>query len=428
MLLPHESFSVICALSVGLGIYCEKQFNIQATISLLITSLIIVASLGLSAYYLPDLFFIDIIDNIRAIPFADVFLSYMLGILLYAGSVHVDTKFVKSAGLEIVSLAIVATLGSILLIAIAMHSVSIVLGIHLNWIDCLVFGSIISPTDPIAVLGLLKQLKAPQKLSTIIAGESLFNDGVGIVAFSVLTSAKMEVIDLSILSIISTFMKMAIGGILLGILAYFSLKVLFRSIDLSITQKILCTITYTISGYEICEVLGVSGALYVVILGLSTSHLISNFKDKEQILLFWAVIDEFLNSILFIMIGTLAIGLHFTGTLGYLAVSSILIVLIARFICVNLNLSIVHLYKPQPKYLGSLITWSGLRGGLAIALALCVPQTDIEAYRTILLLTYANVIFSVIIQGITSENLLKWYLKIHQPVKSNAGFNQEGVN
>jgi len=407
MLYLHEILSVLCALSVGLGILFEKKLKIQPTIALLITSTIITQA----SYFVNNDTLKVISSEIFNLPFDEIFLSYMLGLLLFAGAVHVKLDNIKKLFFEISVLAFISTIMSIGIVGVLIHLLAQYLGISLPWIDCLIFGAIISPTDPIAIFGLLKELKAPDQLTTIIAGESLFNDGVGIVIFNALCAMKIGLSSPTLLSISSDFIIVGAGGICFGLMAYWLLKKIFQN-PLTFAQKIMLMISFIICGYEITEIIHISGALFVVTLGLATNNLIINSTDKRIIFAFWEVIDEFLNLILFLLMGFVAIkisnDLHDLEI--YFGLCSIPLVILTRLICVKGALYTTSFFKKQPKNLDIIICWTGLRGALAIALALSAPRTDLNLYHTLLVATYINVLFSVIIQGLTSKSLLKWYL------------------
>ena len=407
MLHIHELFSIICALSVGLGILFEKKLSIQPTVALLMTSTIITAGI----YYSNIAFLEPLSLQILHLPFGEIFLSYMLGLLLFAGAVHVKVDNIIKVRYEIALLALFSTLLSIGLIGAFIHVLSSLIFIPFEWIDCFIFGAIISPTDPIAVLGLLKELKAPEKLTTLIAGESLFNDGIGIVVFNTLCAVKWGISSPSTFTILHSFVTMSAGGIGLGLISYWLLKLIFKH-PMTFTQKIMLMIAFVVCGYEVAELIHISGALFVVTLGLSTNHLIKKNADKLIIFSFWEVIDEFLNLILFLMMGvvTLQISDQIQMNEIYFGILSIPLVILARWMSVKMAMKIASTQKKLPKNLDIVISWAGLRGALAVALALSSPNLDSNIYHTLLVITHTNVMFSVIIQGLTSKPLLKWYI------------------
>ena len=391
----HELFSLICALSVILGIIGEKRFKLQPTITLLIISFLI----ALFCKYTPlanTASFQVLITSIQTIHFNEIFLSYMLGLMLYAGAIHINTQEFIKRRWEISVLALSATLLSIISIGAGVFYLSEYLNYDLDLLECMLFGAIISPTDPIAVLGLMKELKAPKDLSTIIAGESLFNDGIGIVAFTVLVSAKLGHIDLTLWSFIKSFIVMSLGGVLLGAIISYLTHILFERCYFSTSQKIMITIAQIIGGYEICEALHISGALYAVVLGIANGYMLSK-REENQVMQFWDIIDEFLNLVLFLLIGFEVLSLDFNPQDILFGTLTIFIVLGCRFLLVNANINILHLFKTQPKHIGHVISWAGLRGGLAVALAISLPITEAKDNK-ILLITYIVVLFSVIVQ------------------------------
>lgn len=336
-------------------------------------------------------------------------LDIMLGYLLFAGSLHTHWNHIKKYLTQITLFAIGGVILSTIIIAGLLYSICYLLHIEISFIYCLLFGALISPTDPIAVLGILTKANVPEKIESIIVGESLFNDGIGVVVFIALLetlqtgSATIDYAHFGLL-----FLQEAVGGIAFGLALGFVLHKLLKSIDHYETE-VLLTIAFVMAGYSLCLYFHLSGALAMVVMGL----LVGNYKQAQAmsdqthqyVHKFWELIDIILNAILFIVIALVLVVIDFNSTYLILGLISIFIVLISRVIVVYLP----GLFFPKTidlnKKEARLIVWGGLRGGLSIALVLSLPYG--EPRNILLIATYSCVLFSILVQGLTIEKLAK---------------------
>jgi len=335
----------------------------------------------------------------------------MLSALLFAGALHVHLEELNKQKWVVAILASVGVLASTFMIGFASYEIFALLGLDIPLIYCLLFGSLISPTDPIAVMGILKTIGAPKSLETKIAGESLFNDGVAIVIFLVLLSfagAGHGDSDMNASGIALLFAQEALGGALFGFIIGYITYHMLSSID-NYQVEILLTLALVLGGYALASALHISGPIAVVVAGLLIGNKGRKFamSDKTRLHLdnFWELIDEILNAILFVLIGLEVLLLSFEIQYLWAGLIMIPITLLARFISVGTPVAIMKLRKSFSPRIIRILTWGGLRGGISIALVLSLPAS--EHREALLVITYIIVIFSIIVQGLTIEKLIK---------------------
>jgi CPA1 family monovalent cation:H+ antiporter len=347
-------------------------------------------------------------ELITSIDFSEVLMQFMLSFLLFAGALHVDLQQLRRVAWQVGALALVGTAASTLIIGFGSWQLLSLLGIAIPLAYCLLFGALISPTDPIAVLGLLKSANVPQSVEAIIAGESLFNDGVGVVLFALLLEMLQTGAAPTLGAGLELFAREALGGVLYGlVVGYFVYRVL-RTIDAP-QVEILITIATVVGGYALAHALHVSGPLAMVAIGLFIGNEGRAFAMSEdtrnRLDLFWQLLDEILNGVLFVLIG-----LEFTvivfppGT--FVAVVPVLaLCLLARYLVVGLPTTVGRRWFALPARSGLLLTWGGVRGGISVALALSMPPGPDR--NLILMLTYSVVVFSILVQGLTVGRLAR---------------------
>jgi CPA1 family monovalent cation:H+ antiporter len=358
-------------------------------------------------------------DFLASIDFNEALMHGMLGFLLFAGALHIDLGDLAREKWVIALLATVGVVISTVLVGLMTWGIARAVGIDLQLIHCLLFGALISPTDPIAVLGLLEEMGAPPGLATRIAGESLFNDGVGVVVFLSL----MGVAGLSgghgeagAGEVVRLFLGEAVGGVVfgfvIGVVAYWLLK----SID-SYPVEILISLALVTGGYALAEVLHVSAPIAMVVAGLLIGNHGRSFAmssaTRENLDTFWELVDEILNAVLFVLIGLEVLVLSFQGSYLVAGLLAIPATLLARLVAVGvpvLGLRAVREFMPHTV---KAMTWSGLRGGISVALALGLGQALGAEYpvarELILVMTYVVVVFSVVVQGLTiSRQIERW--------------------
>lgn len=318
---------------------------------------------------------------------------------------------------EITILALGATLFSTAFVGIALWYLCQLIGLPFDFIYCLLFGALISPTDPIAVLAIVKKLQAPKRIAIQIEGESLFNDGFGLIIFMTIFSIAFATGEPTVSSVSMLFLHEAIGGILYGLVLGFFFHCLISATD-DHAMELLLTVGIPTGGYVFAQMIGVSGPLSMVVAGIMIGNWtrIKGFskESKAQLDHFWELVDEFLNGILFLLIGLSMLQFTFHIEDVLVVLIAIPIVLVARYLSVKLSyisFSCCRVYNP---YSVSILTWGGLRGGLALAMAMAIPSgimvlpdKNIDVREIILVMTYAVVFFSILIQGSTIIPLIE---------------------
>ena len=340
----------------------------------------IIASLGVAGlgFFSPD-FFKKITDIIRTIDFHTALMKVMLSFLLFAGAIHIKSYELKKERTPIIVFSTIGVLLSTFIVGGLVYLVSGWFGMSINFIYCLLFGSLISPTDPIAVLGILKQSNIPSTLETKITGESLFNDGVAIVVFITISDIINSGIEnITFINVGWLFLKEVGGGIVFGLLLGYAGFWILRSID-NYVIEVLITLAIVMGGYLLADNLHISGPLAMVVAGIITgnksraegmSDVTRDYLDK-----FWEMIDEVFNAILFLLIGFEMLIISFNITLFWLGCTTIVIVLLARYISVAVPISILKHKNTFEKNAIPILTWGGLRGGISVALALSLPTS-----------------------------------------------------
>jgi len=345
---------------------------------------------------------------LESIDFNKTLLHGMLSFLLFAGALHVNLNDLRKQKWIILSLATVGVCISTFLVGTATYYLLEILSCHLPYIYCLLFGALISPTDPIAVMATVKRLGVSKELETTIAGESLFNDGVGVVVFMVLLMLLQTPDQIDAVHIAVLFAEEALGGIVfglvLGALGYY----LLNTID-NYKVEVLITLALVMGGYGLALYLHTSGPIAVVVAGLITGsvlrkHAMSD-RTRRSVDVFWELIDEILNVILFALIGLEMLIIPFEGQWFIAGLSLIVVVVSVRVISVGVPIRLIGLKKAVAPHLVKILTWGGLRGGISVALALSLPAGEFR--DLVLFITYIIVVFSIVVQGLTIGPLIK---------------------
>jgi len=352
-----------------------------------------------------------IISYVSGIDFNIALMHGMLSFLLFAGALHVNLDDLYAQGALISVLATIGVVTSTFLFGSAFYGLTKVLGLELDYIYCLLFGSLISPTDPISVLGILKEAKAPKSLETKICGESLFNDGVGVVVFIVILQLATSSSSLTPSSVLFLFAEEALGGVLFGLLLGWTFYKLLKSVD-DYALEIMLTISLVMGGYSLATYFHLSGPLAMVVAGLFIGNHGKRFAMSDtthtKLFSFWELIDEFLNAVLFVLIGIVILQVSIDLTFIAAGVISIPIVLIVRFVSISIPIKFFKMKKTFTNGVEKIMTWGGLRGGISIALALSLPDSiPSETKNIILTATYIIVIFSIVVQGLTIKSLIQ---------------------
>jgi CPA1 family monovalent cation:H+ antiporter len=339
---------------------------------------------------------------LRSIDFSDVLMQGMLSLLLFAGALHVDLSELRTHRWPVGVLAVVGTMLSTLVVGFAMWLVLPLTGLHLPLVYCLLFGALISPTDPIAVMGILKSAGAPKELDLVIAGESLFNDGVGVVIFSLLAGMLASGVAPTPGKGLELLAHEAGGGLVFGLVLGYVTFGLLKSVD-NYQVEVLLTLAAVTGGYALASTLHVSGPLAMVVAGLIVGNhgraLAMSDTTRRYVDMFWELIDEILNATLFVLIGMEVLLVVFSMRELAAAAVAIAVTLLARLLTVGLPVRLLRRVFVLPQGSWKVLTWGGLRGGISVALALSLPSGPER--DTVVALTYSVVVFSILVQGLT---------------------------
>ncbi len=401
-----ETITILVCLSAGFSYLNERYIKFPVTIGLMAIALtmslvlLFLGKLGVGIEAEAESF-------IRSIDFDETLLHGILSFLLFAGALHVNLDDLLEQKWFIGTLACMGVLVSTGLVGLLVYAVLGWIGYPIPFIGCLLFGALISPTDPIAVLGILKKAKAPKQLAIKITGESLFNDGVGVAVFLVLVGVA-ETGSMTPEAVGMLFVREAVGGALAGLAAGYGAYRMLKSIDQH-NVEILITLALVMGGYALADMLHASGPIAVVVAGLFIGnhgrHLAMSKTTREYLDTFWELIDELLNAILFVLIGLEVLALSFKSEYLTAGLIAIPLVLLARFVSVSLPVQLFRLFQEFTNRATLILTWGGLRGGISVAMALSLPPSG---YRDVIItMTYIVVVFSILVQGLTIERLVR---------------------
>ena len=418
-----ELTTILLSLASIFSIINLRLLKMPQTIGLMILALILSILVTAVGIVFPNVF--ETVSQItKEFDFSLVLINVMLPFLLFAGAISINLQDLLEDKLTILLLASFGVFFSTFVVGsglfwIVQQPVFGLTEIGLSFVDCLLFGSLIAPTDPIAVLALLKNMNLSSKTKTVIAGESLFNDGIGVVIFLTLLNVKLEGFEnVTAMSVGTLFVTEVVGGILLGaFFGYFGLKLLKYIENEYVELEVLITLSLVLVVSLIAFKFHLSGPIAVVILGLFLNQNIDSDHEKEglqkamgdYVYKFWHLLDETLNAILFILIGLEIILIFESFDISYLFISILIIIIcvLSRFVGVKLPILLLSIKKSFEKNTALIITWGGLRGGLSVALALNLPDSIGEGKSLILFLTYAVVLFTILGQGLTIKKLIK---------------------
>ncbi len=418
-----ELTAMLLSLASVFSIINLRVLKLPMTIGLMILAIFLSVSVLVIGLIVPD-FMIAATSLSKQFDFSELLVNVMLPFLLFAGAINVNVHELLKDRLTILFLASFGVIFSTFVVGTGVHWLvqQPFFGLDslgLSYVDCLLFGALIAPTDPIAVLAMVKKMNLPSITETRIAGESLFNDGIGVVVFLSLLSIKIGGVEnVTAASIGGLFLTEVVGGVALGaIMGYFGLKLLkyieneHTEIEVLVTLSMVLLLPVIAHHYHFSAVLG------VVVMGLFINQNIDTDKEEEGIqkamgdyvYKFWHLLDETLNAILFILVGLEVIPLFADFKASYLLIIGLVILLVvaARWVGVSLPILVLSIKKQFEKRTALIITWGGLRGGLSIALALNLPDSMGDGKGLILILTYAVVLFTILVQGLTLKKIVK---------------------
>ncbi len=400
-------FSIILVLSAVFAYVNKRYINIPTTISLMIAGLFLSILVQFFAVISPD--FVHVVEEgLTVLNFPEFLLEFLLSFLLFAGAMHTNLEKLKAFKWPILSFATIGVMLSTFIIGGLFYGLLYLIGQPIDFIYCLLFGALISPTDPIAVLGILKKAKAPESLEIKITGESLFNDGIGVVVFlTIFKIAKSGIANVHFTDVAHLLVTEIAGGVGLGlVLGYLGYRMM-KAIDHYQTE-VLISLAMVMGGYSLANYLHFSGPLAMVIAGLFIGNhgveLAMSDITKDYVHKFWEMIDEILNAVLFVLIGLELILIPFQTSYLIIGLVTTVLVLLVRYFTLAVPSKLLKFDKTFAPNALLIMTWGGLRGGISIALALSL--TPIMEKEIIVAITYIVVLFSLIIQGLTIEKLV----------------------
>ena len=367
-------------------------------------------------------------DAIRRIDLQQAFLNGMLGFMLFAGSLHIKLDELASRKWAVVVLSTVGVLVSTTVVGLLAWALLSAAGIPARPIYCFLFGALISPTDPIAVMAILRSAGVPKEMEIKIAGESLFNDGVGVVVFLALLEIAVGAVKPDAVHLTELFLWEAGGGAVLGFVMGWTVYRMLRSVD-RYQVEVLLSLALVAGGYALVNRLHMSGPIAMVIAGLLIGNLGRAYAMSPTTLTnldtFWELLDEMLNAVLFVLIGLEVLALEFTGRFLLVGVLAIPIVLFARLVAVAGPITALRRKGRFVRYTIRILTWGGLRGGISVALALSLPREvngePVHERDPILAMTYMVVVFSILVQGLTLGPIARrWIGKPKPPEEAPA--------
>lgn len=412
----YYSFSMIIVMAT-LFAYINKLFlKLPSTIGIMVIAMIVSIILVFFINRFSGEPLNDLARLFQSLDFTDILMNGMLSFLLFAGAIHINVNDLKEQKAPVIVFSTLSVIISAFTVGIALYYLLNILlplfdfHMEIPYIYCLLFGALISPTDPIAVLSILKEAKVSKSLETKVAGESLFNDGIAVVFFAVILKlAAGENIDLSFTNISWLFLKEAVGGLLVGIfLGWVGARMIKKANDYKIS--VLITLSIVMGGSMVAHLMHISGPLTMVAAGL----IIGNVKRKRMedkvvtnnnLGTFWELIDEVMNAVLFLFIGFEIILIPYLERYWMMGCICIAVVLFARYISIKVPTLIIPFKEKFSNGTIKILVWGGLRGGVSIALALSVPESPYK--QVIIAATYFVVVFSIIIQGLSIGKLAK---------------------
>ncbi|RKS96466.1 cation:proton antiporter [Chryseobacterium defluvii] len=399
----YYSFSALIVLASIFAYLNYRFLKLPSTIGIMVIAIVVsIFLVSFGETVLPRTFG-HLNKLMGSIDFTEVLMGAMLNFLLFAGGIHININDLKEQFWPVVIFSTAGVVISTFVVAFGVYYLLPLVGLQLPFIYCLVFGALISPTDPVAVLSILKQANVSKALETKVAGESLFNDGMAVVVFTVVMQLAIgNEVDLGVESIILLLMKEAGGGLLLGVILGWVTSRLMREVDDYIIS-VLVTLSVVMGGYLIARQMHISGPLTMVAAGLFMGNFNVKFKMKsvtqDYLIKFWELIDEILNAVLFLFIGFELLMIKDLRHFMIPGMVAIVVVLLARFISIwgpTKFMSFKTRFSPQTV---KVLVWGGIRGGVSIALAMSIPKSEYS--NIILSITYCVVVFSIIVQGLT---------------------------
>lgn len=403
-------FSVLITLAAFFSYLNVRFLKLPSGISLMLMGVLASVLLILTGLVYSDIT-VSLKDRLATLDFSEFMLDILLSFLLFAGALHTNLDYIKSSARSIFSFATVGTLVSGFLIGSMVYYLLPVFGFEVPYLACLLFGSLISPTDPIAVIGILGKSNLSKSIESKIVGESLFNDGIGVVVFiALLEIGTKGLAEVGALEIVLLFIQEAFGGILVGFIIGFLGFRAMKSID-DFEAEIIISLAMVMGGYALCDVVHVSGPLAMVVAGLFTGNIGKRVAmsdiTMDYLSKFWEVVDSILNAVLFMLIGLEIVVVHFQSAYLWVGLMVALLLVVSRYISLFIPAHLFGIKKTLERGTLVIMTWGGLRGGISIALALSLP--DAMHKEIFVPVTFIIVLFSVLVQGLSMGRLIGYF-------------------
>lgn len=403
-----ELLAVFLTLAAVLSWFNCRFIGLPPTIGVMSAALVISIAmivLDLVGFALPRAYDESLLHSVD---FSEVLMQGMLSVLLFAGALQVDLSKLKAYAWQVALLAFGGTAAATFLVGFGIWYVLPLFGMTLPLAYCLVFGALISPTDPISVTGILRSAGAPKNLETVITAESLFNDGIAVVLFALMVEMLVRQEQPSLSHVAALLLREAGGGIGFGLVLGLTTYRMLKSIN-SYQEEVLVTLAAVVGGYVLANRLHISGPLTMVtagiILGNHARESAMSTKTREHVDTFWELLDSIFNAVLFVLIGLEAAAISYAHGLLWAGMAAILIALAARFVTVGLPIGLLRNIVRLPQGSWQVLTWGGLRGGISVALALSLPPGD--GRNTVVAMTYIVVVFTVLVQGLTIGRVVR---------------------
>jgi len=406
-----QIIAILISLTAMFSYLNYRYFKLPSTIGVMLIALLVSLGLIVTGHFAPWIRDAAV-RLLNQVDFDNTLMQGMLCFLLFAGALTINLDDLAEQTAVIAPLAIAGVVISMFIFGTLIYFTFGWLGFDLNYSWCLLFGALISPTDPVAVIGILKDANVPHSLEVQIAGESLFNDGIGVVAFIVLKEIAVTGQRASAAHIGLLFLEQALGGAVFGFVMGWIAYVLLKSVD-NYRVEMMLTLALVMGGYALASVIHVSGPIAVVVAGLFIGNhgrrLAMSETTRKNLDAFWGLLDEILNALLFVLIGLEILVLTFTRGLLFAGLLAIPAILLARWVSVVVPIAVIRRWRKLPRGTVAIMTWGGLRGGISVALALSLPHGHERG--VVVSATYMMVIFSILVQGLTLKRVVRGMVK-----------------